>query len=160
MNRALWTNFKTIGMAITATTVLSLAVGCASDYRTCAEPAPADAPLDAAQSDATDELTQFAEDPAIPVDADERDALAGPRLRAEDAAQRQVVNTACPMFPGGDVGKFGMCDTDRTRTFKGKTVGFCSVECCEVWDRMTEEDRELALAAVTPPKPAAPPKRK
>lgn len=155
MNRAAWTCLMKIGPVVTIAALLSLAVGCASDHRTCAEPAGANQANDIAQADATDEPSQLGDEPIASVDVDGRDVLSGPRVRAEDSAQRQVVNSVCPMFPGGAVGKFGMCDTDRTRTSKGRTVGFCSVECCETWDRMSEEDREQALAAVTPPKPPA-----
>ena len=55
-----------------------------------------------------------------------------------------IVNTRCPMMPARSV----PADTELTRTFQGKTVGFCCAGCPAEWDALSDEEKEAKLAAV------------
>lgn len=56
------------------------------------------------------------------------------------------INTMCPI--GGHDFEAGTRTAKTTRTWKGKTVGFCCADCVESFDTMTaaEKDEILALA--------------
>ena len=72
--------------------------------------------------------------------------LAGcPKDKAEDGdADGGVVNSKCPIMPARDVSP----DTNLTREFKGKTVGFCCAGCPAEWDALSDEEKAAKLAAV------------
>lgn len=57
-----------------------------------------------------------------------------------------TVNTVCPV-EGGDF-KQGSRGVAETRTWKGKTIGFCCDHCGEKFDKMSpaEKDKVLSMA--------------
>ncbi|MFP4107340.1 MAG: efflux RND transporter periplasmic adaptor subunit, partial [Phycisphaerae bacterium] len=56
------------------------------------------------------------------------------------------VNTTCPIM-GGKVANKDI-DPDLTRTFDGKTVGFCCAGCPQQWDELSDAEKREKLAAV------------
>lgn len=62
-------------------------------------------------------------------------------------ATGKPVNTSCPIM--GE--KIDPDDTPEklTRTFQGKTVGFCCKMCPEKWDELDDEEKEEKLKKVT-----------
>ena len=62
----------------------------------------------------------------------------------EAGGSAAIVNTKCPMMPTRDV----PADTELTRTFQGKTVGFCCAGCPAKWDALSDEEKATRLAAV------------
>ena len=57
------------------------------------------------------------------------------------------VNTTCPIMGG----KVDPDDTPKklTRTFQGKTVGFCCAMCPGKWDKLSDEEKTAKLEKVT-----------
>ena len=54
-----------------------------------------------------------------------------------------VVNDICPI--SGDRVDKATLPMNRIRQFKGRTIGFCSVECPEEWDELSDTEREEKL---------------
>lgn len=66
----------------------------------------------------------------------------------EDAKLVKVVNSTCPI--GDDPIDAAAHDASLTRQWRGQTVGFCCAGCLGPWDKMSDAERERALAAVMP----------
>lgn len=60
------------------------------------------------------------------------------------AAKVTTVNTVCPV-EGGEF-KQGSREVAETRTWKGKTVGFCCAHCGERFDSMSAADKDKVLS--------------
>jgi hypothetical protein len=60
------------------------------------------------------------------------------------ATKVTTVNTVCPI-EGGSF-KQGSRDVSETRTWKGKTIGFCCEDCPEAFDKMSPADKDKVLA--------------
>ncbi|MCC6661319.1 MAG: hypothetical protein IT437_10580 [Phycisphaerales bacterium] len=56
----------------------------------------------------------------------------------------QTVNTVCPI-EGGSF-KQGSRDVAETRTWKGKTIGFCCDGCPAAFDKMSPADKDKVLS--------------
>ncbi|HOD82981.1 MAG: hypothetical protein BWX88_04310 [Planctomycetes bacterium ADurb.Bin126] len=63
-------------------------------------------------------------------------------LKAELQPAGAPVNDRCPIM-GGKV------NPKLTRTFEGKTVGFCCPGCFPKWDNLTDAEKKAKLAAAT-----------
>ncbi len=61
----------------------------------------------------------------------------------ESTEEATMVNKMCPMNPVDEA------DPEVTRTYAGKTVGFCCPSCQKKWDGMAETAKQAALAAVS-----------
>ena len=68
--------------------------------------------------------------------ADKSDAKTGEKVT--------VINKTCPV-EGGEV----PADTKLVTSYKGKTVGFCCDGCQGKWAKMTDKERDAALAKAT-----------
>jgi hypothetical protein len=66
----------------------------------------------------------------------------------EHASIVKVVNDICPI--GKDPIDSSAVDASLTRQWHGKSIGFCCDGCPQMWDDMSEADREKSLAAVMP----------
>lgn len=68
--------------------------------------------------------------------------------QAVEKKQLQFANTKCPMM-GGTINPEKVTDA-LTRKFEGQTVAFCCGGCPGLWDRLTDEEKQVKLAAVKP----------
>ncbi|GMV25185.1 MAG: hypothetical protein AMXMBFR58_12160 [Phycisphaerae bacterium] len=59
--------------------------------------------------------------------------------KADTKAAPAVMNANCP-FSNHPV------SPDATATYHGKTVGFCCKDCADKWGKMTDAERDAALA--------------
>ncbi len=57
--------------------------------------------------------------------------------------RQAVVNDRCPI--SGDPVDKETLPMNRIRQFKGRTIGFCSVECPEEWDELSDLEKEEKL---------------
>lgn len=57
--------------------------------------------------------------------------------------RREVVNSRCPIT-GDKISKDDL-PLNRIRQFKGRTIGFCSLECPEEWDELSDLEKEEKL---------------
>lgn len=65
----------------------------------------------------------------------------------EQARRPEVVNTTCPIM-GNKINPEKVPDS-LYREHKGKGVGFCCGGCPKAWDKLTEEQKDAKLSAVT-----------
>jgi hypothetical protein len=64
--------------------------------------------------------------------------------QAPPTAPAGVVNARCPV-KGNKINPANV-PAELTREFKGQKVGFCCAGCPEKWDKMTDAEKEKALA--------------
>lgn len=57
-----------------------------------------------------------------------------------------AANSRCPLMNEHPVRP--STSEDAVRVWRGKTVGFCCLDCAEGWDAMGEKERDEALAVV------------
>jgi hypothetical protein len=62
---------------------------------------------------------------------------------APSAAVVATFNKDCPIMGGP-------ADPKLTRIYNGKTIGFCCPGCPDAWDKLTDAQKELALAGAKP----------
>jgi hypothetical protein len=72
--------------------------------------------------------------------------MGGPSAGETQSGKVQVVNAWCPLDLDGEIAG-RMANRDAVADFKGQKVGFCCEPCVAAWDKMTDADREKALAA-------------
>lgn len=80
----------------------------------------------------------------------DHDAAASSAPASEPASKPAVgaaVNTRCPIM-GGKVDPKTV-PASLTRQYKGKTIGFCCGGCPPQWDKLSDEEKDKKLEAIT-----------
>lgn len=77
--------------------------------------------------------------------------LAETRTSMAHRGKGQVVNARCPMM--GTALDPEKVSKNLTRTFKGRTVGFCCHGCPAAWDKLSDDDKADKLRAAMPKHP-------
>jgi hypothetical protein len=72
-------------------------------------------------------------------------AMGGCASGAKHASSGVPVNRMCPVMLEHDVPGSGA----ETVTWKGKTVGFCCADCIDAWNKMSDAEKDTALAAAS-----------
>ncbi|HLO41135.1 MAG TPA: hypothetical protein VK176_08935 [Phycisphaerales bacterium] len=69
---------------------------------------------------------------------------------ANAAAHAGMINAACPVVPGDDARASGVAVayTGEKTEWKGKQVALCCKGCIGKWEKMTQAQRDEALAKV------------
>lgn len=70
-------------------------------------------------------------------------ALGGPQVVVKNTAAGEPINTMCPIG-GHEFTKAGH-SKDLTRSYNGKTIGFCCSGCTDAFDGMTAEEKTKVL---------------
>lgn len=70
-------------------------------------------------------------------------ALGGPQVVVKNSAAGEPINTMCPIG-GHEFTKAGH-SKDLTRSYNGKTIGFCCSGCTDAFDGMTAEEKTKVL---------------